>query len=76
MVSELRRPETLTTAVAKHIRDAIVRGEYPPGSALPEVRLAEQLGTSRGTVREALRTLDELGVSSTSFPTAGPSCPR
>jgi DNA-binding GntR family transcriptional regulator len=62
VTTELQRPDTLTAAVAKHIRDAIVRGEYAPGSALPEVRLAEQLGTSRGTVREALRELDELGL--------------
>jgi DNA-binding GntR family transcriptional regulator len=61
-VTELKRPETLAAAVAKHIRDAIIRGEYAPGSALPEVRLADQLGTSRGTVREALRELDELGL--------------
>ena len=33
----LRRPETLTTAVATYIKDAIVRGEFAPGSRLPEV---------------------------------------
>jgi DNA-binding GntR family transcriptional regulator len=61
-MSTLQRPETLTAAVAKHIRDAIVQGEFPPGSALPEIRLADQLGTSRGTVREALRALEDLGL--------------
>jgi hypothetical protein len=40
-ITELKRPETLTSADAKHIRDAIVPGEYPPGTALPEVPLAE-----------------------------------
>ena len=30
--------------------------------ALPEVRLAEQLSTSRGTVREALRALHDVGL--------------
>ena len=58
----LPRPETLTAAVERHIRDAIVRGEYPPGSPLPEIKLAEQLGTSRGTIREALRLLNRLGL--------------
>lgn len=58
----LRRPDTLTTAVAKHIKDAIVHGEYAPGSRLPEVALATQLETSRGTVREALRTLADGGL--------------
>ena len=58
----LRRPETLTGAVARHISDAIVRGDYPPGSNLPEVALAKELDTSRGTVREALRTLAAGGL--------------
>ncbi|MHB8890623.1 MAG: GntR family transcriptional regulator [Candidatus Limnocylindrales bacterium] len=58
----LQRPETLTTAVAAHIRDAIVHGEFAPGSRLPEVALAARLETSRGTVREALRTLADGGL--------------
>src|SRR5450756_2035043 len=58
----LQRPETLTTAVATYIRDAIVHGEFAPGSRLPEVALASQLETSRGTVREALRTLADGGL--------------
>jgi DNA-binding GntR family transcriptional regulator len=59
---DLRRPETLTTAVAAYIRDAIVHGEFAPGSRLPEVALATRLETSRGTVREALRTLSDGGL--------------
>jgi DNA-binding GntR family transcriptional regulator len=58
----LRRPETLTTAVAEYIRNAIVQGDLAPGSRLPEVALATQLETSRGTVREALRTLADGGL--------------
>jgi DNA-binding GntR family transcriptional regulator len=58
----LRRPETLTTAVAQYIRDAIVHGELAPGQRMPEVALAGQLETSRGTVREALRTLADSGL--------------
>jgi DNA-binding GntR family transcriptional regulator len=58
----LRRPETLTTAVATYITDAIVHGEFAPGSRLPEVALAAQLDTSRGTVREALRTIADGGL--------------
>ncbi|HLA16885.1 MAG TPA: GntR family transcriptional regulator [Candidatus Limnocylindrales bacterium] len=61
-MSPLQRPATLTETVARHIRDAIVRGEFAPGTALPEVRLADELGTSRGTVREALRTLEDQGL--------------
>jgi DNA-binding GntR family transcriptional regulator len=58
----LQRPETLTTAVGTYIKDAIVRGEFAPGTRLPEVALAAQLDTSRGTVREALRTLADGGL--------------
>jgi DNA-binding GntR family transcriptional regulator len=58
----LSRPQTLTTAVAAYIRDAIVHGQFAPGSRLPEVALATQLETSRGTVREALRTLADTGL--------------
>jgi DNA-binding GntR family transcriptional regulator len=61
-MSPLERPATLTETVARHIRDAIVHGEFSPGTALPEVRLADELGTSRGTVREALRTLEDQGL--------------
>ena len=66
----LQRPETLTSAVARFIRDAIMRGEFAPGRGLPEVWLAEQLQTSRGTVREAIRTLVDQGLVET-FPHRG-----
>jgi DNA-binding GntR family transcriptional regulator len=58
----LQRPETLTTAVASYIRNAIVHGQLAPGSRLSEVALATELDTSRGTVREALRTLVDGGL--------------
>lgn len=61
-MTTIQRPETLAAVVGKHIRDAIVNGEYAPGAPLPEVRLAEQLGISRGTVREALRVLEDQGL--------------
>lgn len=61
-VGQVRRPETLTEAVIRHIQDAVIRGELAPGSRLPEVQLAASLETSRGTVREALRALQDLGL--------------
>jgi DNA-binding GntR family transcriptional regulator len=61
-MSELKRPETLATAVMKFIGDAVIRGEFGPGEPLPEVPLAKRLETSRGTVREALRALQDLGL--------------
>jgi DNA-binding GntR family transcriptional regulator len=40
------------------VREAIMRGEYPPGSPLGEVELAQRFGVSRGPVREALIQLE------------------
>ena len=51
-----------TESVRRIIRDAIVDGRIPPGDQLRESRLVDMLGTSRGTVREALRLLVQEGL--------------
>jgi DNA-binding GntR family transcriptional regulator len=51
-----------TESVRRTVREAIVDGRIPPGSQLREARLAEMLGTSRGTVREAIRPLVQEGL--------------
>jgi DNA-binding GntR family transcriptional regulator len=43
------------------LRDRIDRGQYPPGTRLKEVALAEELGMSRTPVREAFRQLERDG---------------
>jgi DNA-binding GntR family transcriptional regulator len=48
--------------VHRTLRDAIIEGEIPEGARLGEVRLAQMLGTSRGTVREAIRHLVQEGL--------------
>lgn len=53
-----RRARSLRSVVAEGVRDAIMAGEYPPGSPLGEVELAERFGVSRGPVREALIQLE------------------
>jgi DNA-binding GntR family transcriptional regulator len=58
----LERPPSLADAVVSHIREGIIRGDYAPGQPLAEASLSEELGTSRGTVREALRELASLGL--------------
>lgn len=57
--------------VADQLRDAILKGDFAPGEALPTERdLSEQFGVSRQTVREALRALQAQGILSGSGRTA------
>lgn len=51
--------------VYSHLRDWIVMGTLEPGEKLRDVDLAEQLGTSRTPVREALRRLEDEGLIET-----------
>lgn len=44
------------------LRDAIVSGSIGPGTRLVEEDLAQQLGVSRGPVRDALRELNREGI--------------
>src|SRR4051794_9999385 len=45
------------------VRDAILSGEVPEGERLPNERdLAERFAVGRPTVREALRSLEALGI--------------
>lgn len=48
--------------VADALRDAIVSGRIAPGQRLREVPLANQLGVSRGPIREAIRLLGHDGL--------------
>ena len=48
--------------VAAALRQAITSGQYAPGDRLVEGDLARQLGTSRGPIRDALRTLEREGL--------------
>src|ERR1700684_3146189 len=54
---EIRRQST-AEQVAAAIRDAIFSGRLTPGSSLREIPLAEELGVSRNSVREAVRILE------------------
>ncbi|MDY6947189.1 MAG: FCD domain-containing protein [Pseudomonadota bacterium] len=54
---------TLSAQVARHLLDLISRESLKPGDAVPsEVQICKQLGVSRGSVREAYRTLAALGI--------------
>ncbi|MDF2827095.1 MAG: transcriptional regulator, GntR family [Mycobacterium sp.] len=51
--------------VADELRNAILRGAYPPGTRLRQEELAGQYGASRVPVREALRILESDGLVTT-----------
>ncbi|MCL6453899.1 MAG: GntR family transcriptional regulator [Alicyclobacillus sp.] len=56
------RFRTLSEGVENVVRRMILLGELVPGERINEVQLAEQLGMSRGPVREALRRLQSEGL--------------
>ncbi|MEZ4636385.1 MAG: GntR family transcriptional regulator [Caldilineaceae bacterium] len=55
-------PRTLRENVTSILRQSIINGSLPPGSELNQVQIAEQLGTSRGPVNEALGQLEQEGL--------------
>lgn len=64
---EAYRPEVLPRIelwerVLDVLRAAIIRGDLPTGRRLIEAELAEKLGVSSGTVRDALRELEYEGL--------------
>ena len=59
--------QTLSRAdeITRSLRDDILRGQYRAGERVPSERdLAVRFATSRGTVREALKKLEQLGIAS------------
>ncbi len=64
-VVESAPEETKYERVVKYVKDRIADGDLKIGDKLPTEReLSEMLGTSRNCVREALRTLDSMGIIS------------
>jgi DNA-binding FadR family transcriptional regulator len=52
--------------VADRIRELMLDGTFPSGQPLPSERhLAERFGVSRGSIRDALRTLETIGLVET-----------
>lgn len=60
--SERQVVEKTSVALVRTIRAAILDGRLAPDQPLPEVELAQQLGTSRTPIREALLLLEREGL--------------
>ncbi|MCD0503931.1 GntR family transcriptional regulator [Bordetella petrii] len=56
--SAFEKPSTLRSRVEDYLRSAIMQGRLKGGDRLRETELCEQLGISRPTLREAMRTLE------------------
>jgi DNA-binding GntR family transcriptional regulator len=58
-----RKPKTVRAQdVADWLRDRIRRGRFAPGQRLVEADIVDQVGASRGKVREALQRLEAEGL--------------
>src|SRR2546430_10945813 len=62
---------TLWQRAHDHLREEILAGRLEPGAELAEVALSEQLGVSRGPIREAIGRLASEGLA-TERPRRGP----
>lgn len=52
---------SIAEAAAQRVREAILNGVYSQGQRLSDSRIAEELGVSRGSTREALKILQAQG---------------
>lgn len=59
-----RRARTMTSIAAEAIEAMIIGGDLVAGDRINESVLAEQLGISRGPIREACRSLEQAGLLS------------
>jgi len=56
------KQETAAESALASIRSAIFDGKFRPGDALRELALAQQIGVSQATIREALFRLERTGL--------------
>lgn len=55
--------DTLARSVAARLIRGILEGRYPPGSRMPNEReISKSFGVNRNVVREALRSLEAMGL--------------
>ncbi|MDQ8732342.1 FCD domain-containing protein [Bradyrhizobium sp. LHD-71] len=58
----LLRNRSLASAAQEEIEKLILSGELRPGDKIGEAEMALRLGVSRGPIREAFRSLEEMGL--------------
>ena len=59
---ELLKSRSLPMLIEEEIQRVILSGEYAPGDRINEKELTLRFGTSRGPIREALRSLEASGL--------------
>lgn len=62
MKKPIQRRETLAGEVRAELEQMIVNGDLRAGEKMNELALSETMGVSRGTVREAIRSLADSGL--------------
>jgi GntR family transcriptional regulator of vanillate catabolism len=58
----MQSPERQVERVLLELRQMVLRGEFPTGSRVPEIPVAQRLGVSRTPVRLALGQLEQEGL--------------
>jgi len=56
------RTDSLTGVIEKELQERIISGDLKPGERLNEIQLSNHFGTSRGPLREAMRSLQAKGL--------------
>jgi len=68
---------TLTAAAFERLIAYVVKGHWPPGSRIPAERdLCQQLGIARGSLREALKAMELIGLLESRVGDGTFVCPR
>ncbi len=60
--SGMKKHSNLTDLTYQSLRDAIIGGQIKPGERLLQINLANQMGVSQRTIREALAKLEAKGL--------------
>ncbi len=54
----IRTPKNISEQITNHIEESIITLKLKPGQRILESQLAEEMGVSRGPIRDSLRKLE------------------